>query len=201
VDPPEPGRKTARMTDGSELTALPAFTRWSGFPFEGELRVKPRKPLYPTDRPRDGEPGGGPCSCETETDEAYIWVDQLWRVRPPRERPGVPMKLFLETREHLDQLDFSPELQASYGTMICRLEAAILAIGGVGRVHFSRWGDGGSHFHLWFYARPLGDAQMLGFNLPMWEMIVPPIDETTWAHNLDVVADALEAGGGLSMRR
>jgi hypothetical protein len=59
-----------------------------------------------------------------------------------------------------------------------------------------RWGDGGSHFHLWCYARPVGASQLLGFCLPMWAMILPPTAEDVWQRNLAVVAAELAARGG-----
>ena len=80
------------------------------------------------------------------------------------------------------------DLLKSYG--------AIQAVGGIGRVHVSRWGDGGSHFHMWFYGRPLGDMQMLGFCLPMWAQMLPPTEEEVWNRNLRIVAHELAKDGG-----
>ena len=171
------------MADAESLP-LPDFVNWAIFPFEGDLRVRPFKPPYPSDRPRSGEPGGHPCHSCTEGDEHYIWVDDDWRVRAPSEPLGVPLQLFLETREHVDMDGLSLELAAGLGQMIVRLDRAMQAIGGVGRVHVARWGDGGSHFHMWFYARPLGASQMLGFCLPMWASIVPPTPEAIWNRNV-----------------
>ena len=77
-----------------------------------------------------------------------------------------------------------------------RIDRAIQAVGGIGRVHMSRWGDGASHFHLWFYGRPFGDLQMVGFCLPMWAMTLPPTPEDVWNRNLAIVARELAKGGG-----
>src|SRR5690349_18924820 len=88
------------MTDSS--LPLPGFVNWPIFPFEGDLRARPYDALQPHDRPRAGEPGGGPCDSCAETDDGYIWVDDRWRVKAPRRVSGVPVQLFLETREHLD---------------------------------------------------------------------------------------------------
>ncbi len=187
------------MSDPSDQRhALPEFIKASIFPFEGDLRVKPYKPLFPSDRPRTGEPGGDPCRACAMPDEDYIWVDDHWRVLVG-EPSGVPIQLFLETREHLDMDDFDAERSAEFGSLIVRLDRAIQAIGGIGRVHASRWGDGGSHFHMWFYGRPVGASQMLGFGLPMWAMILEPTDEATWEANKALVARELAAGGGRSM--
>lgn len=136
--------------------------------------------------------------CSANDDE-YVWVDERWRVRAPRERSGVPVQLFLETRDHLDMDALDAEMAAELGQMIVRLDRAIQAVGGIGRVHLSRWGDGGSHFHMWFYARPVGASQLLGFCLPMWAMILPPTEHSRWRHNLAVVAAELAKDGGRNL--
>lgn len=177
---------------------LPDFVEWSIFPFEGDLRVRPFKASYPSDRPRSGEPGGRPCEACTAPDEEFIWVDEHWRVRAAQPS-GVPIQLFLETRAHVDMDGLDDQLSAELGQMIVRLDRAIQAIGGIGRVHLSRWGDGGAHFHMWFYGRPVGSSQMLGFCMPMWAMILPPTPEETWNANLAIVATHLAARGGRAM--
>ena len=63
--------------------------------------------------------------------------------------------------------DLDDELAGGLGRMIVRLDRAIQAVGGIGRVQVARWGDGGSHFHMWLYGRPRGASQLLGFCLPM----------------------------------
>jgi hypothetical protein len=37
---------------------------------------------------------------------------------------------------------------------------------------------------------------MLGFGMPLWEPILPPIPEAEWRGNLATVARALAEGGG-----
>jgi hypothetical protein len=46
--------------------------------------------------------------------------------------------------------------------LLVRLDRAVQAVGGIGRVHVARWGDCGSHFHMWIYGRPFGTRQLLG---------------------------------------
>ena len=84
--------------------------------------------------------------------------------------------------------------------LLVRIERAILAVGDIARVHVNRWGDGGSPFHVWFYGRPIGDPQMIGFCLPLWAMTLPPTPDDAWNRNLDVIAAELEKCGGRSMR-
>ena len=178
---------------------LPDFVHWPIFPFEGDLRVREVEPRRKEDYPRNGEPGGAPCLECAAPDENYIWVDDVWRVKPPLRASGAPVLVFLETRDHVDLEDFDEDRAADMGRMIVRLERAIQAVGGIGRVHVNRWGDGSSHFHLWFYGRPLGDTQMIGFCLPLWAMTLPPTPDTEWNRNVTIVARELAKGGGHSM--
>jgi hypothetical protein len=187
------------MTVSSADVPLPGFVDWPIFPFVGDLRVRAIQPRAAADWPRSGEPGGAPCKACQQPDDRCIWVDDHWRVLAPEARSAVPVQLFLETREHVDLGGLTSARAAELGQLIVRLDRAIQAIGGVGRVHISRWGDGASHFHLWFFGRPIGDPQMLGFCLPMWAEILPPTPEADWQRNLAVVARELAKEGGRAL--
>src|SRR6202521_2497153 len=77
----------------AERLPLPTFVGWPIFPFEGDLRVRAYEALQPNDRPRSGEPGGEACGSCAATDDAYVWVDERWRVKAPAQIPGVPVQL------------------------------------------------------------------------------------------------------------
>jgi len=68
----------------------------------------------------------------------------------------------LETIEHADLADLSIARALELGVLTCRIERAMRAVDGVGRVHIYRFGDGSAHFHLWFFARPAGLVQTRG---------------------------------------
>jgi hypothetical protein len=187
-------------TTSPDPRPLPDFVHWPIFPFEGDLRVRERLPLRDHDYPRDGEPGGGPCRACATPDSECLWVDDFWRVTSPLGPSGVPVQVFLEPRDHLDLQDLDDDRAADMGRMTVRIERAILAVGSIGRVHVNRWGDGGAHLHVWFYGRPFGDPQMIGFCLPLWAMTLPPTPDDEWNRNLDVVARELAKGGGRAMR-
>jgi hypothetical protein len=89
-----------------------------------------------------------------------------------------------------------PEVAAAMGTLIQRVAVAIGEIPGVARTHFSRWGDGSEHFHLWFLARPLGMMQLRGPMLAVWDDLLPAIPEEELRANTRIVAEALAIGGG-----
>jgi hypothetical protein len=190
-----PGCDDPAVADDEDLP-LPDFVHWSIFPFVGEFRVRPIEPPREADAPRDGEPGGAPCRACAAPDDDYIWVDDHWRVSAPIQPSGAPVQVFLETRDHVDLDDLGADRVAELGPMIVRLNEAILAVGGIGRVHINRWGDGGSHFHVFFYGRPLGDVQMFGFTSAMWAMTRPPTPDDEWTRNLAVVAAELARQSG-----
>ena len=85
-------------------------------------------------------------------------------------------------------------LQVELGPLLVRIERAVASVGGVGRVHVCRWGDGGEHFHVWFIARPERLPQLKGSFVAIWDDILPPLPEALWRENLDTVAAALSAG-------
>ncbi|MEV6330159.1 hypothetical protein [Streptomyces sp. NPDC051909] len=43
----------------------------------------------------------------------------------------------------------------------------------ISRAHVYRIGDGGAHLHIWFFARPEGQAQLYGSWLPVWDDLLP----------------------------
>jgi hypothetical protein len=176
-------------------TSLPSFTDWSSFPFEGELRLKRLDEPVATEPPRKGENQADCAKCHSP-DDAYIWVNENWRVRSMDRPSGLPMVLILESRSHLDLGDLPNMLAAELGVMTVRLERAIRSLDGVARVHVNRWGDGAAHLHLWFMARPHGRLQLRGSFLTLWDEILPPIAESVWRENLALIAAWLAEFGG-----
>jgi diadenosine tetraphosphate (Ap4A) HIT family hydrolase len=177
------------------MTEQRPMIEWDIFPFVGDIRVKPLHPPVIPEPPRGGEPGGGPCQACERPDEHYLWVDDDWRVAVSPIPTAVAF-VFLESRTHCDLADMPPALSQALGPMLQRIEAGFLATGKVGRVHINRWSDGGAHFHVWLFGRPLGALQLLGTFLPVWNGVLPPMDVGDWWRVLDVVGDSLAEGGG-----
>ncbi len=162
------------------------------FPFTGDVRVKELLPLADEEPPRSGEGGQGCRSCAAP-DSDFLWSDRNWRLRPyrPTELLG---QVLLETRAHHDSFaDLSDELLLELGPLTARIERAILGLGGVGRVHVARWGDGGEHFHLWFMPRPFGALQLRGSMLAMWVDFMPMCPDEDAAAAEAAIAAALAA--------
>lgn len=178
---------------------LPDVVNWGIFPFEGDLSVRTVVPYADTARPRSGEPGADPCHCQQGGDSpTIVWSNDRWQVRPihfnfAEKKPAPFPAYMLETVAHVDIEDFDDGYAAELGLMTLRMERAIKAIGSIERVHFNRWGDGGSHFHVWFLGRPFGASQFNGFTLPFWGFILPPLDDEAARANHAAVGAALEA--------
>lgn len=103
-----------------------------------------------------------------------IWSNEHWTLHNPGAI-SLPGGVWLASKAHVDSFaDLPADAAATFGGICGRIERAILGLGGVGRVHLYRWGDGGAHFHVWFLPRPLGRLDMMGHMLPIWEEVMPP---------------------------
>ena len=193
------------MTDRF-LTRLPIGERsafpgdgmpgWEIFPFEGDLRVKVLDVPQLPEPPRNGEDGAESCAGCREPLRDAIWADEHWLVRHTGAPTALPAVVLLCPTGHYDLHDLPPERSAEVGPMLQRVERAIMALGGIARVHVDKWGDGGAHLHLWLIARPAGMMQLRGTCLPLWDDVLPPQDEQQWRGVMAEVAAALAADGG-----
>ena len=158
--------------------------------------VEPLERLEPGSRvipepPRRGEPGGDPCGICTGQATAPVWTDDHWSLHPP-VGGSLPGAVWLAAKEHVDSFCDLPDAAAtSFGTIAARVERAILSLGGSARVHLYRWGDGGSHFHVWFIPRPLGMLEAQGMMLPLWEDVLPNVTDEELRDAAERVAKAL----------
>jgi diadenosine tetraphosphate (Ap4A) HIT family hydrolase len=170
---------------------MPPVEEWVTFPFEGELYVRDLLPPVASEPPRAGEDAGGCWRCDAGDSDA-IWGDESWVLSPLREPSGMPVVVILSPRAHHDMGDLPPELQTELGPLLVRIERAVASVGGVGRVHVCRWGDGGEHLHWWFIARPARLPQLVGSFVAIWDDILPPVPEEIWRDDVAAVAAALE---------
>ena len=179
------------------MTTLEELIADSWFPFAGDITVKPLDSKVVPEPARHGvEPSD--CHSCARPDDSFVWTDARWRLAPylPTQIPGI---VLLETRGHYDSfLDMPSGLLTEIGPMVARLEAALMGLGGVGRVHVNRWGDGGAHFHLWFMPRPVGMLQLRGSMLPMWLDLLPDLEDATARAVLSQVAAAMSGDGGVA---
>jgi diadenosine tetraphosphate (Ap4A) HIT family hydrolase len=170
---------------------MPPVEDWETFPFDGELRPRALEPPAERDPARHGE-GGVDCRRCAASDDEYLWTDERWRLWALGPT-GLPAILLLEPREHYAEPgDLPDELASEQGVMLARIERAVRAIPGVGRVHVCRWGDGGEHLHWWFMARPARFPQLIGSFAAIWDDVLPPLPEEIWRENLEIIVAELK---------
>ena len=172
----------------------PPVETWDSWPFDGDVRPRALEPPLADEVPRHGE-GGVDCRRCSAADDEYVWTNESWRLHALDPPTGLPVVLLLESRDHYSEPgDLPVELAAELGVLIGRLDRAIRAVDGIGRVHVGRWGEGGAHLHIWFMGRPARIEQLRSSFAAIWDDVLPPTPEGIWRANLDIVVAALEAG-------
>jgi diadenosine tetraphosphate (Ap4A) HIT family hydrolase len=172
---------------------VPPVEDWVTWPFDGELRVRELQKPADEEKVRSGR-GGVDCDACERGDKDAVWSDDNWWLRPLGAPSGLPIVLLLETRAHLDFHELTADLQAGLGPLMVRIERAVAAVEGVGRVHIGRWGEGSEHFHLWFMGRPARMRQLSDSFAAIWDDVLPPLPEDVWRANLEAVCDHLADG-------
>jgi diadenosine tetraphosphate (Ap4A) HIT family hydrolase len=165
---------------------------WESWPFDGELRPRALQPPEERERPRLGEEQADCWRCQ-HGDERAIWRDERWLLTPTPGPNGLPCVVLLFPRRHVDLGELTADEAADLGRMLVRVERAVSALPGVGRVHVCRWGDGSYHLHYWFLARPARFPQLIGNFAAVWDDVLPQTPQDVWDENLRLVAAALES--------
>ncbi len=179
---------------GERLSAQPLLDH-PMIAFDGDLRMAPLAPMLVPEKPRSGELDPAECGHCTPGDWGWLWRDEHWHVGGHPET-GLPFWGGLAPNEHVMLHEMSPALLAGMGEVVQRFAGAIQALPGVARTHFARWGDGSAHFHLQFYARPLGMMQGRGWMLAVWDDVLPKLDAGLLRAHHRQVAEAMASGGG-----
>jgi hypothetical protein len=178
----------------AQALRTPPVQQWDTWPFEGDVRPKPLAPLTP--EPTIRGQGGVDCRRCANPDSEYMWTAERWRLTALPEPGGLPVVVILEPREHFaGPADLPEELAREQGVMLGRVERAVLAVGGVKRVHIGRWGEGSEHLHWWFFGRPEGFGQLRSSFAEIWDDVLPPTPRAVWEDNLGRVVRALEQQG------
>lgn len=180
--------------DSERRLPLARMTEWDISPFEPDgLRVAPLRPPVLPEPARHGE---DPADCNTCRDrDAGIWFNDRWRLARVTG-VGVPLALMLYPRDHYDMADLPDELAAELGLLSTRIVRHMQALRHVTRAHVYRIGDGGAHLHIWFFARPEGQAQLYGSWLVVWDDLLPEYPADVADADAAIVADALVASYG-----
>jgi len=175
--------------DAAQRLPLARMTGWDISPFEQDgLLVTPLRPPVLPEKPRHGEDPDDCGSCRRR-DEG-IWFNDNWRLTMVGG-VGVPLVLMLHPRDHYDMADLPDDLAAELGLLSTRIVRHIQALPHISRAHVYRIGDGGAHLHIWFFARPEGQAQLFGSWLVVWDDLLPEYPADIAAADAAIVADAL----------
>jgi hypothetical protein len=180
--------------DDEQRLPLSRMTGWDISPFEQDgLRVSPLRPPVVPEPPRHGE---DPADCRNCRDrDVGIWFDDHWRLTRVTE-VGVPLVLMLYPLEHHDLTDLPDDLAAELGVLSTHIARHVQALPHISRAHVYRIGDGGAHLHIWFFARPLGQSQLYGSWLVVWDDLLPEYPADVADADAAIVADALVASYG-----
>jgi diadenosine tetraphosphate (Ap4A) HIT family hydrolase len=180
--------------DDAHRLPLARMTGWDISPFEPDgLLVAPLRPPVLPEKARHGEDPDDCGSCRRR-DEG-IWLNDNWRLTRVGE-VGVPLVLMLHPRDHYDMADLPDDLAAELGLLTTRIVRHIQALPHISRAHVYRYGDGGAHLHIWFFARPEGQAQLFGSWLVVWDDLLPEYPADIAEADAAIVADALVASHG-----
>ena len=169
----------------------PPVHEWDSWPFEGKIRPKRLAALSP--EPTIHGEGGVDCRACAKPDSDYLWTSERWRLTALDEPHSLPVVVILEPRQHFaGPADLPEDLACEQGLMLGRVERAVLAVGGVARVHIGRWGEGAEHLHWWFLGRPAGFGQLRSSFAEIWDEVLPPTPADVWEANLALVVQALK---------
>jgi hypothetical protein len=194
LSPEEFYRQALAAADAERRLPLSRMTGWEISPFEQDgLRVASLRPPVQPEPARDGEDPSDCRSCRNR--DVGIWLDERWRLTR-MSGAGVPLILMLHPREHHDLTDLADDLAAELGVLTTHLARHIEALPNIARAHVYRIGDGGAHLHVWFFARPAGQAQLYGSWLVIWDDLLPEYPDDIAAVDAATVADALVSSYG-----
>jgi hypothetical protein len=162
-----------KAADADGRLPLSRMTGWDVFPFEqAGLRVVPLdRPVLP-EPARNGENAADCHACASG--RAPVWSDEHWRLSALGPS-GSPFILMLEPHAHHDLPQLPDDRASEMGLLIVRISQAIESLPHIARAHVSRWGDGGAHLHIFFFARPAGFAQLRGTCLAVWDDLLPAV--------------------------
>jgi hypothetical protein len=178
---------------GERLSAQPLIDdRLSCFE---QVTLKPLETMLVPEAPRAGELDPSECG-HCRRSDFTIWRDDVWHVKAGFEPMRIPFIGGLAPNAHCRLEDAPLEVLSALGPLMQRLSVAVKSIPGVARTHFSRWGDGSEHFHLWALARPAGMMQGRGAMLAFWNDVLPAMPEAMATEHLRIVAESLASGGG-----
>jgi hypothetical protein len=180
--------------DGEGRLPLARMTEWEISPFDQVgLQVAPLRPPTDEERVREGE---DPADCRAcnRRDEG-LWLDDHWRLTRIGG-VGVPLVLMLHPRDHYGLADLPDARAAELGVLTSHIARHVEALDNIARAHVYRIGDGGAHLHVWFFARPARQPQLMGSWLVVWDDLLPEYPEPIAQADAVVVVQSLVGSYG-----
>lgn len=196
LNPDEFYATALQATNDDGRLPLSRLTGWEIFPFEPEglQVVRLKTPVVPESPRRGAE--GSPCDACSPVGRGAIWWDDRWRLITFAETSGAPLVLMLQPKDHFDLTDLPDGLASELGRLITHTARAIESLPHIARAHVSRWGDGGAHLHIFFFARPEGFDQLHGTCFAVWDDLLPPTPVVVRDADALVVAHAVARSYG-----
>ena len=102
----------------------------------------------------------------------------------------------LHPRDHFGLADLPDERAAELGVLTAHIARHVEALDNIARAHVYRIGDGGAHLHVWFFARPAKQPQLMGSWLVVWDDLLPEYPEPLAQADADAVVQALVGSYG-----
>src|ERR1700690_2917890 len=192
--------RTLAAADSERRLPLARMTGWEISPFEqAALAAAPLPPPVLPEPARHGEDPSDCSSCRNR--DKGIWFNDRWRLTRIGG-VGVPLALMLHPRDHYDMADLPADLAAELGVLTPPIARHVEALPHIARSHVYRIGDGGAHLHVWFFARPEGQAQLFGSWLVIWDDLLPEYPADVAEADAATVATGLAASyGGVNPAR
>ena len=106
------------------------------------------------------------------------------------------MSGLLEPAAHHDLPDLPDDRAAEMGLLMVAISRAVESLPHIARAHVSRWGDGGAHLHLFFFARPAGFSQLRGTCLAIWDDLLPAVPDDQRDQDAAAVGQVLAGSYG-----
>lgn len=185
-----------RGADDEGRLPLSRLTGWDIFPFESNgLRVVPLERPATPEPPRRGEDAARCESC-AHNGRGVIWEDPRWRLLTFVEPSGAPLVVMLQPKSHFDLPNLPDDHAGEFGRLIVHVARALESLPNIARAHVSRWGDGGAHLHVFFFARPEGFSQLRGTCFAIWDDLLPATPREVRDADAVRVAEALATSYG-----
>ncbi len=196
LTPDEYYENATSLGEDQARRALSALADWEPFPFEVEgLRAATlARPEIP-EAPRHDE---DPATCRScaAIDGLPVWHNEAWRLIALSEPSGAPLILMLLPKEHFDLGDLPDEMAAQLGQITVHVARAVESLEHIARAHVARFGDGGAHLHVFFFARPEGFVQLRGNFFMVWDDLLAPVPRAVRDADARRVGELLAASFG-----